>query len=61
MNFKKIADTSFKKETCKHVVNAAHKGCVRYIFAGLFCISKKAQFRNKEKCFLFHCENSFRS
>ena len=37
------------------------KGCVRYIFANLFCISKGEHFRNKEKCFLFHLESSSRS
>ena len=37
------------------------KGCVRYIFAGLFCMYKREHFRNKEKCFLFHFESSSRS
>ena len=37
------------------------KGCVRYIFASLFCMSKREYYRNKEKCFLFHCESSSRS
>ena len=37
------------------------KGCVRYIFASLFCMSKKELFQNKEKCFLFHFESSSRS
>ena len=35
------------------------KGCVHYIFTSLFCISKKEDLRNKEKCFLFHFESSF--
>ena len=34
------------------------KGCVCYIFASLFCMSNRKYFRNKEKCFLFHFENS---
>ena len=34
------------------------KGCVRYIFASLFCISKTEHFRNKEKYFLFDLESS---
>ena len=37
------------------------KGCVRYIFANLFCMSKKEHLRKKDKYFLFHFENSFRS
>ena len=37
------------------------KGCVRYIFASLFFMSKMEHFRNKEKCFLFHFESSFHS
>ena len=37
------------------------KGCVRYIFASLFCISKREHFRNNEKCFLFHVKSSSRS
>ena len=37
------------------------KGCVRYIFASLFCMSKREYYRNKEKCFLFHFESSSRS
>ena len=37
------------------------KGCVRYIFTSLFCMSKKEYLRNKEKCFSFHFESSSRS
>ena len=37
------------------------KGCARYIFASLFCMSKREHFRNKEKCFLFHFESCFHS
>ena len=37
------------------------KGCVRYIFTGLFCISKREHLRNKEKCFSFHFDCPFRS
>ena len=36
-------------------------GCVRYIFASLFGMSKRKHFQNKEKCFLFHFESSSRS
>ena len=39
----------------------ATKGCVRYIFAILFCMSKREHLRNKEKYFLFHFESSSRS
>ena len=35
------------------------KGCVRYIFARLFCISKWEHLWNKKKYFLFHFESSF--
>ena len=37
------------------------KGCVRYIFASLSCLSKREYLRNMEKCFLFHFESSSRS
>ena len=37
------------------------KGCVCYIFASLFCMSRRQHLWNKEKCFLFHFESSFRS
>ena len=37
------------------------KGCFRYIFASLFCLSKKGHLWNKEKCFLFPFESCFRS
>ena len=36
-------------------------GCVRYIFANLFCMSKREHLWNQEKCFLFHIESSFYS
>ena len=37
------------------------KGFARYIFAILFCMSKRVSWWNKEKCFLFHFENLFGS
>ena len=37
------------------------QACVRYIFASLFCISKREHLRNKEKCFLFCFESSSHS
>ena len=37
------------------------KGCVRYIFTSLFCMSKREDLQNKEKCFLFQFESSSRS
>ena len=40
--------------------DGSFKGCVCYIFASLFCMSKREHLRNKENCFLFHFENSFR-
>ena len=36
------------------------KGCVRYIFASLFCMSKREHLQNKEKRFLFHFKCSSR-
>ena len=36
------------------------KGCVPYIFASLFCMSKSEHFWNKEKCLLFYFESSSR-
>ena len=35
------------------------KGCVRYIFASLFCNSKRMDFWNKGKCCLFHFKRPF--
>ena len=37
------------------------KGCVRYIFASLFCMSKREYLWNKENCFLSNFESSFHS
>ena len=37
------------------------KGCVRYIFATLFCMSKREHLWQKQKLFLFHFDSSFRS
>ena len=37
------------------------KGCVRSIFAGLFCKSKGEHLWNKKNYLLFHFESSFRS
>ena len=34
------------------------KDCVCYIFASLFCMSKREYLQNKEKSFLFHFESS---
>ena len=47
-------------QTCRYSLSLL-KGCVRYIFASLFCVSKRQHFRNKEKWFLLHFESSFRS
>ena len=35
------------------------KGCARYIFAGLFCMSKRGHFSSKKKYFLFDFEALF--
>ena len=37
------------------------KGCVRYIFASLFYLSKRKQLWNKKNCFLFYLQSSLRS
>ena len=37
------------------------KGCVHYIFAGLFFTSKREHLWNKEECFLFLLKSFFRS
>ena len=37
------------------------KGCVRYIFASLFGMSRRDHLPDKEKCFLFHFKSSSRS
>ena len=42
-------------------INKLVKACFRYIFTSLFCMSKREHLWNKEKCFSFHFESSFRS
>ena len=37
------------------------KGSICYIFAILFCMSKREHLWSKEKCFLIHFESSFHS
>ena len=39
---------------------SSFKGCVNYIFASLISLSKGEHFRQKEKCFLFHFESTFK-
>ena len=45
----------------KNTSDTSFKGCVRYIFASLFCKSKREHLQNKEKCFLLHFKSSSRS
>ena len=45
----------------KYVLEISFKGCVRYIFASLLCMSKREHLWNKEKRILFQFESSFRS
>ena len=49
--------TSFLQNTSGRLL----KGCVRYIFASLFCMSKREHLQKKEKCFLSHFKSSSRS
>ena len=42
-------------------IHCRFKGWVPYIFTSLFCMPKREDLWNKEKCFLFHFESSFRS
>ena len=35
------------------------QGCASYIFASLFCKSKREHLWNKEKCFFFHFKDLF--
>ena len=37
------------------------KGCASYIFASLFCMSKREHLLSKEKCLLFRFKSSFHS
>ena len=50
-----------KTITCGDKEPPWFKGCVHYIFASLFCMPIKELLWNKENCFLFHFESSFRS
>ena len=54
-----IADTNCQSKFLESTVEQL-KGCVRYIFASLFCISKGEHLRNKEKCVLFPFKSSSR-
>ena len=40
------------------VYTSTLKGCVRYIFASLFCMSKREHLQDKEKRFLFYFKSS---
>ena len=51
----------FRLITITQWVRGNLKGCVRYIFTSLFCVSKTKDLWNKEKCSLFHFKSSFRS
>ena len=52
---------SFKQARNKNtLVQIFFKGCVCYIFASLFFMSKWEQLWNKEKHFLFHFKSFFR-
>ena len=53
--------SSFTKNPYLLIFILKLKGCVRYIFASLFCMSKREHLWIKDKCFLFHLESSFRS
>ena len=44
-----------------HIILIILKGCVRCIFASLFCKLKKEYLGNLAKCFLFHFRSSLRS
>ena len=63
--FKRVAtvlfSTHLKAIITEHLDNKSVelKGCVHYIFASLFCMSKRKHFWNKEKSFLFHFKSSF--
>ena len=61
----KVRDVSDPNQTVERTCNSKLKftelkGCVRYIFAGLFCMSKREHLWNKEKWVLFHFESSSR-
>ena len=53
------------QKNCENFTNwiiiSYFKGCVRYIFASLFYMSKREHLWNKEKYVLFHFESSARS
>ena len=63
IKFSNLGSASSKREywllTKKFLNSCQLKGCVRYIFTSLFCMSKTEHLWNKEKCLLFHFESSF--
>ena len=42
-------------------ISVGFKGCVCYVFASLFSMSKREHFWNKKKYFFFHFESCFHS
>ena len=46
---------------CFRISDMLFKGCVCYIFANLFCMSKGEYLKIKGKCFFFYYQSSFRS
>ena len=59
--FDKSQNVIYAQEMFQTKVQMNFKGCVCYIFASLFFMSKREHLWNKEKCFLFHLEILFRS
>ena len=43
-----------RQELIKTMKGKSFKGCVPYIFASLFCMSKRVHFLNKKLCSLFY-------
>ena len=61
-NYIRIATVFFiiiNNKISSRILRVILKDCVHYIFASLFCLSKRQHLWNKEKCFLFNFESSF--
>ena len=57
--FDQSQNVIYAQEMFQTKVQTNFKGCVCYIFANLFFMSKREHLWNKEECFLFHLESSF--
>ena len=59
IKFKICSNLTIDASCRSGVFIGSFKGCVHYIFASLFFMSKREHLWNKEECFLSHLESPF--